>query len=364
MVGRLTVGTVCISILWDLYLGFKLRKSISIVASFSGPGLSSADNELLFKVEGLSLPILFQIRILPLFDHGDVLAASHLVTGRPEHPTASRYLIDRSVRFAHRGLWNLTAVRFVLSDTFGIGRFTWERPIGLELSVSAPDLQTSPVPVVASSYREGDLIQAFDRSGEPYDLKPYDPSEGVRRVIWKIYAKTGELITRRPEPSHVPDGEVCLYLCAGRMDDHVAGALQNFLAQLIEADTGFIFGSDCLSESDFQNLFRITTRDLVRAKDATQRVINGLVWNSEAGSANGIATFFKQLDVVNKKIAEIVLFGPTSTAWVEMARKQIPSTVRASYILVPRGEQELTKITLSATSSAEAVVCLEVQPQL
>lgn len=364
MIGGIILGTVTISILWNLYLGLKLRKRISISASFTGPGLSSADNELFFKLDGASLPVLFKLKITPVFDHNDLMAASHLITGRPEVPGASRYLIDHSVRFKHRGIWNLTSALYTLTDVFGIGRFSWAQPMVLELNVSASDLPTSPVPIVASSYREGDLIQAYDRSGEPYDLKPYDPSEGVRRVVWKIYAKTGELITRRAEPSHIPDGEVCVYLCAGRDEDHVAGALQNFLVELVNADTGFIFGSDGLKESDFQDLFRITTRDLVRATDATKTVINGLAWSADAGYGNGVSTFFTQLDSVNKTVSEIVLFGSTSTNWIDRIRKQLPPTVKGTYILVPDPASERQQILAPKSTNEETLIYLEVQPQL
>ncbi|RMD85406.1 MAG: DUF58 domain-containing protein [Candidatus Dadabacteria bacterium] len=67
------------------------------------------------------------------------------------------------------------------------------------------------------------------RTGDPFDLKPYHPSDGMRKILWKIYAKTGELISRHPEKSMTPEGKVALYAIADRSGDPLCSIAYQYL---------------------------------------------------------------------------------------------------------------------------------------
>jgi len=89
------------------------------------------------------------------------------------------------------------------------------------------------VPVLTSSYRAGDLISdANERRGDPFDLKPYHPSDGIKKILWKVYAKTGELISRHPEQSMTPEGQVFIFSVNNVEDDHVCGAALDYTKKL------------------------------------------------------------------------------------------------------------------------------------
>jgi hypothetical protein len=63
------------------------------------------------------------------------------------------------------------------------------------------------------------MIDIFNRQGEPFDIKSYHPSDGVKKIVWKAFAKRGELLSRHPEASMTPEGYVVILVIAGQEGD-------------------------------------------------------------------------------------------------------------------------------------------------
>ena len=63
------------------------------------------------------------------------------------------------------------------------------------------------------------MIDIFNRHGEPFDIKSYHPSDGVKKIVWKAFAKRGELLSRHPEASMTPEGFVVILVVAGPEGD-------------------------------------------------------------------------------------------------------------------------------------------------
>lgn len=62
------------------------------------------------------------------------------------------------------------------------------------------------------------------QEGELYDLRHYNPGDPIRFVLWKVFARTRQLVVRSPERALSPIRQTCAYLVAGGGDEPAAGA--------------------------------------------------------------------------------------------------------------------------------------------
>lgn len=233
----------------------------------------------------------------------------HAVFGKP--PASKRFQLLETLRFPHRGVWHVNFIRLTIQDNFGLTRLSWRVPIHHDIEVSPPIIPIQPLPVVASSSRSGDtLTLTQERTGDPYDMKPYDPSDGINRVLWKTYARTGELFVRRPEPAVIPEGEVAAYLIAGKDDDYVAGAFLNYLTQLTASDITVLFGTDGAATRLKTNI----TQLVFQSPTEIRRVINQSVWSPTAGTGKNFAEFVAALKTETRLLQRVIVFAPESSS--------------------------------------------------
>lgn len=131
---------------------------------------------------------------------------------------ARRIHIDLS--FPHRGSWDIRGVKCSLRDVAGLTNFTWSIAQQTAVTVAPPPAHDSSLPVLSSTQRPGEMmIDIFNRQGEPFDIKSYHPSDGVKKIVWKAFAKRGELLSRHPEASMTPEGYVVILAIAGKEGD-------------------------------------------------------------------------------------------------------------------------------------------------
>lgn len=135
----------------------------------------------------------------------------------------------------HRGNWEIHGVRCVVGDLTGFIRVSWTIPLDSSLIVSPPAQPDALLPLVSSTQRAGDLVSdAVHRLGDPFDIKPYHPSDGVKKIVWKAFAKSGELLSRHAEASMTPEGFVALFVLAQPSDDDVCGKALAYVNALSE----------------------------------------------------------------------------------------------------------------------------------
>ncbi len=60
--------------------------------------------------------------------------------------------------------------------------------------------------------------------GDPMDLRTYGAGDPIRFVLWKVFARTRDLVVRTPEQALAPERRTVGYLVAGPGDEPVAGA--------------------------------------------------------------------------------------------------------------------------------------------
>lgn len=83
--------------------------------------------------------------------------------------------------------------------------------------------------------------------GGPFDMRAYAPGDPIRFVLWKVFAKTRDLVVRTPERALAPARQTAAYLVTGHADEAAAGAAR--LAVSAGAlGSGWTLGADGCSE--------------------------------------------------------------------------------------------------------------------
>jgi hypothetical protein len=246
-----------------LYL--KLKRQVKIRSGFLTKHCFSKQNiEAFIAIENCRIPPYFVVLVERVFEYSDAQTETHLLSGMSE---SKREILD-TVYFPHRGIWKVQKLRFTLEDRLGLSRLSWEYPlVECQCEVFAPNIELRSIPSPASSAKAGEEAEfSKERSGELFDMKSYDPTDGVKHILWKVYARSNELVVRRPEPALHPDGVVAVYLVASKREDHVAGAFQSYLEKLEAENIQVLFGLDGYGEK-------------IIAKEEILHAINRFVWS-------------------------------------------------------------------------------------
>ncbi len=204
---------------------------------------------LLLRMGSFVLPPLTTLRLQLKVRRGDATFAIHQITGR----VSPDVVLREEARFPHRGAWEIVGAELSVSDLFGFFRSRWSVEQGRELPILPPHEPSDRFPVISSSERPGDDVpHARNRQGDPYELKPYHPSDGMRKIVWKIFAKRGELVARHPEASMSPEGQTLIYALAERLDDDACGLALDYVRRLDEMNLDVYFsveGASSVSRS-------------------------------------------------------------------------------------------------------------------
>jgi hypothetical protein len=161
----------------------------------------------------------------------------------PKMPIEIKDAGERVV-FPRRGHWLKVEREFWISDLFGICRirFTHESNIDLLVEANTGKLEA---PIFALGMQDGgDIAHPMGKPyGDRVDIRAYAPGDPVRYILWKIYARTGELVVRNPEKALQPAERILAYLISSNRDSASAGAAQATInAQGSRAD--WKFGAD------------------------------------------------------------------------------------------------------------------------
>lgn len=302
--------------LGSIVLRFSLRRALTAEATFESNALSHRPVAAGLILRSSTIAPFFALAVQRAFEKNGVSSPKHIARGK-DSESGLRYLLD-DVWFPHRGVWNLTGLDLTVTDVLGFSSLSWRLPCFTSVEVAAPNITIKTLPIVSASSRAGDQLNlSAERSGDLYDIKPYDPSDGTKRILWKTFAKSGQLVVRRPEPAIVPEGEVAVYLIAEREDDHVAGALQDYIRQLDQQGVKVLFGTD--GDDSLAQATEQSTLGFEPSATQILRTINSGAWSPKAGSG---ADFNKYLDCLctgNRSIHEVILFTNEEAAKFALA---------------------------------------------
>jgi len=189
---------------------------------------------ILFKADGPNLPPFFSLSLTVNWNCQWIASQRVIFSGR-----LRKTVLKQEVSFPFRGAWKISSLSLKFEDPLGLSSFNWS----LTDEKHCPSIEIYPltadasqIPIMSSQYRPGDTLpDTEERSGEFFDLKPYHPADGVRRILWKIFARSGELISRHPEQAMQPEGKACVFVAANRDEDSVASIALAYAQAILDS---------------------------------------------------------------------------------------------------------------------------------
>jgi uncharacterized protein (DUF58 family) len=162
-------------------------------------------------------------------------------------------------------------------DVFGLARVRLrdERPARFRILPNPGRLGDAQA-VVTRAGGDGLPHPAGEPEGDRAEIRRYAPGDSARDVLWKTFARTGQLMVRRPERAIEPAKQVSAYLMAGARDEAAAAAARVAL-ETGALGQGWRFGADGA---------RAVARDL----DGALRAV------AESGAARGASQLGAFLD--------------------------------------------------------------------
>ena len=200
-----------------------------------------------------------------------------------------------------RGEWDKIRRQIYVGDAFGICqiRFPFVQELRLKVIPNTKDLFE---PRIVQGLQAGaDVEHPFGKpQGDRLDIRNYSQGDPMRYILWKVYARTGELVVRTPERAYQPTKKMLAYLIVSPEDQVAAGmALVALQGDLL--GTEWHFGVDGSSAT-------VSQRDL-----AMQAVIGSGF--SEQIQAEGLSDFVRS---AADESSSLLLFAPPKKGpWVD-----------------------------------------------
>jgi hypothetical protein len=195
--------------------------------------------------------------------------------------------------------------RFVIEDSFGLARIVLRRTEDRALRVIPYTGNLDRAPILRSLAAGEDLAHPSGvPMGDRVDMRRYVPGDPLRLALWKVYARTRQLMVRTPERAIEPAVRVVAYLVSAIGDEPSAAAAR------VAVDGGHL-GDDWLFGCDGGER---PTSDPAAAVDMIVRSRN--VRGTDAADAAGLLRFVEQASETEP--VRLVLFVPSVPGpWIE-----------------------------------------------
>lgn len=315
-------GVICTSLLAVIFVVavtsiinfFLIKRKLCLESSHSDPDLEALHSSLFtFKFTGYNTWPFLKLSSKLSLQYGRITTISKtIIFPQKNTGTLSNYII-----LPHRGNWELTKVNLYLTDLFGLIKISYvlKTPKYKYRAFPArPNGIIEPYPIITSRNREGDTSYNVDQKlGEYFDIKTYHPSDGLKKIIWKIYAKSGILISRHPETSMTPEGQVVIFVSACPHDDQLVQNVVEYFKTLDESNLQVYLG--CSGMRD---------RPIATSAINCMNLLIDSTWDSEK-SNNEIDNFIKQLGskLSNLSSIEKIIFFVSSGQIVQSTNNNV-----------------------------------------
>lgn len=226
--------------------GLALHRSMTVTVSPPGqPTTSGEETRIILSVSPARILPFTSLELSLVFEHSGAVPALARVSGTRREAR----VIPLDLNFPHRGSWDIRSVMCRYRDITGLVNHTWEIPQQTGVVITPPLAYESRLPILSSVQRPGDqVVDIFNKQGDPYDIKAYHPSDGLNRIVWKAFAKRGELLSRHPEASMTPEGFVVVFVVALQQDDDTCARALAYTESLEKLNLQIIGG--CLGGYD------------------------------------------------------------------------------------------------------------------
>lgn len=216
-------------------------------------------------------------------------------------------LLREEVRPRRRAETSAVTRRFEIGDAFGLARIAFEsrQPCDLTLLPSVGALrQTQVIHGIAGGGDRSDLDGKPE--GDPFDTRRYAPGDPIRFVLWKVFAKSRQLIVRTPERAVSPTEQTIAYVVTGRDDEPSAGAAR------LAVDVG-AFGDGWRIGADGVSL-------AARTRDEALTLLTRSARATESQSGTGLAHFVDEAGALGRLV---VFVPPHAGPWLTRVRQAV-----------------------------------------
>lgn len=128
------------------------------------------------------------------------------------------------VRPNKRGRADAITREITIRDWFGIARIRFRRRASLAVHL-LPGAGKAAAFELIEQYRPGDTLGHPEGQpmGDYIEMRRYAPGDPLKLVLWKAYARTGNLLVRTPERAVTPTNRMLAYFVPGDSDEASAG---------------------------------------------------------------------------------------------------------------------------------------------
>jgi|LNFM01.1.fsa_nt_gb hypothetical protein len=216
---------------------------------------------------------------------------------------------------ARRGLYDNVVRRIEVRDPFGLARcaFRVTDPRAVRALPSVGSLKR--VEVVRTLAPGEDISNPNGGpDGERADMRAYAPGDPIKFVLWKVFARTGDLVLRAPERAFSPAKQTTAYLVTGVGDEAAAGVAR-LLVETNSLGSKWVLGADGSDE------------DARGPQQAMELIARSGATRPEDG-ALGLGGFLKRHATSGGRIVVIVPAVPGP--WLDRARAAAAAVANSS----------------------------------
>lgn len=232
----------------------------------------------------------------------------------------SRARLVEEIVAGRRGEAESLTRRWTVSDTFGLAQVSFDVSMAQPLKV-LPDPGRLHPQELFQQMASGDVVS--HPNGEPegdfIEMRRYAPGDPLKRVLWKVFARTRKLLVRVPERAIAPRQKTLAYLVADRRDEPAAGTARAALEQ-------GVFGPDFLFSADGESR---GTREI---GEAVEQIVRSASVEFQGGG-QGLSEFMARGHAEGARAC--VVFAPARLGpWVERVAEQARAHPRQVHVVL------------------------------
>ena len=204
-----------------------------------------------------------------------------------------------------RGAFESIRRRFVVEDAFGLVRFVHYHDEARIMKV-LPWKGHVENSVMLRAHAGGDELShpAGEKIGDRIDLRRYQPGDPLKWVLWKVFARTGQMMVRTPERAISPSVRILAFLPSAEKDEPAAAAARVAVStQILSSDWRFRADGASVTATDTET----AVEQIIRSRDARR---------NDSGDGLGLRPFLdSEADSVGSRV---VLFVPAQPGpWLD-----------------------------------------------
>lgn len=158
--------------------------------------------------------------------------------------------LEELISIRRRG--RISAVDRILSveDLFGFCKISWSWQQPAHLTIMPRSVSVSATPL--QQLQVGDEL--YDPEGHPdgdlVELRRYQEGDPLKLVVWRLYARSGQLMVRSPERALSLKKDLVAYLLAHPSDEPSASTVRAYLERGLFGEHFELFADGCLGAAE------------------------------------------------------------------------------------------------------------------